>query len=1563
MCFVHLGVDKGRVESLYKLFEDSTTFYKNALRFQKPSYLRVVRGLICSQAPKRGSSIRRPLVVGLWTLAGSSRIGNQNKCKQESEKDEQVLIHTEPFHCRKQPTMKSSSSSNDDDRPMIALTSGASSAAPSSYLSIDDDDVDGGFVPRPSLVPDDIDDEDDDANSTAPSLADDDATARSNRGARSAKSGKSGGHVPGEGGNRVVQLSAKTSKIMSAYEEYLSEIGREFPIASDEENGGGVRDGIDAGDDAWAAKNIAAERDRLRRRYESEGKDSEIHYGGNDDANLVRGWNYDNDGLHHAATTVNTGGYSFSPTETSGTRRLTTLATTPPNLSYMDDDDGIHVVGTNRNRRGGLNFKYTHPFLHENNKRWKRGMGMILVLVAIIAISLGVKSRNKEEQLSKLEGEMANAESNTENGTPHSNNANDYMTNAFEPKLYNRSTGWEGTTYIEALVYCGNIQDPANEYLICPYGAICPNGPDTEPITGFPTIAYDMPNIDDVRYVPLLDQPNSWVQIGRKNSCIKYYDMHGTNPTWGVNIRENEVETRELICCKAEHFLPQDVAGLVVMDYELLMSTKTVDMYNPILYNNTFGQWEGKSHEAARTFCGGIEHGDEGEYELCPYEAICPLGVDTTEPYGSSNINREQEYVWYPISSGGGNDNDFVQVSLVDPCHKYSEFPTERPDWPMGDTSSIVCCSTKKLDAVQQDEAGDINDASSSTSAAEVAEAVPDKTMVESQAYVTMAMTFLPKWYNRETGWTGTTYNEALSFCSTTSSAYGLCPYGGICPLGHDTEPLGGVRNTEPYGSWVPFADKVNIWVQTSDNPNFGGVCDGRVIMTNEFPVFGQSNDEEVTRHIACCLNQPTTSSETTDTTDVVTEEAVSSEATNDATDPAPTFETTDDADPEFTPHDLLTELAYQKYQPLWHDRSSGWIGQTYAEAAEYCIAMDKYELCPYDAICPNGLNQFSSSSGGQQTNMQWLAISPSSSSNPSEWVGLPTCMIYSATELEMMDEDIEDSTRNIACCLIQGTPTLSTNDAAATIIAAHDDDDDDEIDSNSTSAVVPIAGKYEWTEEDMSKMYEDSMEYFHPLWFDRTSNWHGQTYLEATKFCLDFSKRIPCPYEALCPMGINSRPLAGFKDEINGTWAPIGGSDVDNAWVQLGHENSCVEWSHANPGPPSWGETGVGNEEITRHIACCNAPPMSTLSTSFPSSTPTSTPSTALPTATPTIAPSTALPTATPTFAPTTLAPTGLLLTEQEQAAKEVYDAKWYGRDDGYLGTTHTDAITFCKQIPRMKLCPLMAYCPSGPTNMEDGRPLYLQQPAYDGEQWAPIASTSDDDAYVLVGRIDNDPTSTCHTFAHYYVGEQPFWGLDGSQTELKEHILCCKDPSYNDVSTTGGSTPVASTAVASIPVVTTPEWLSINDGWFGGSYSDANAFCQHNGKQLCPYNGEEVCWLFYNHKLLFCIQISIGLNPYSLDFSHFIINLAYCPAGPGQAVASGHTDESATGVPEGVQWAPFMSDLPEDENEWVMVGQKDGNDATTCYTHDELEGNFPDWGLTSDVPEVKKYIMCCVV
>jgi len=147
------------------------------------------------------------------------------------------------------------------------------------------------------------------------------------------------------------------------------------------------------------------------------------------------------------------------------------------------------------------------------------------------------------------------------------------------------------------------------------------------------------------------------------------------------------------------------------------------------------------------------------------------------------------------------------------------------------------------------------------------------------------------------------------------------------------------------------------------------------------------------------------------------------------------------------------------------------------------------------------------------------------------------------------------------------------------------------------------------------------------------------------------------------------------------------------------------------------------------------------------------------------------------------------------------------------------------------------------------DGKPLYLQLPAFEGEQLAPIETTNNDnDSYILIGTISDNPTSTCHTYKHFNNGELPQWGIDGSQPEIKEHILCCKDPTYvsSDVAPVMDSTLVAtdSTVVDSSSVAsdsnTQPEWLSLDDGWFGGSYTDAEAFCHSEGRQLCPHEGK---------------------------------------------------------------------------------------------------------------------------
>lgn len=623
-------------------------------------------------------------------------------------------------------------------------------------------------------------------------------------------------------------------------------------------------------------------------------------------------------------------------------------------------------------------------------------------------------------------------------------------------------------------------------------------------------------------------------------------------------------------------------------------------------------------------------------------------------------------------------------------------------------------------------------------------------------------MTFLPMWYNRESGWSGSTYIDAIQFCSDSASNYELCPYYAICPLGLGSQPLGGYRE-EPSGSWVPFSDRPNLWVQTSGKSEFGGPC----VPSEQAGFTGGVDEEIMTRHVACC---------------VVSTSIGSGSTTDEAAGPTQT--------------ETESVFAIEKYQPLWRDRSRGWDGQTYQEAFEYCDSIGHYTLCPYVAICPMGPGHKPVSGSNEGSELKWVPILD----NTNEWVYLSiqdglqeACLPWSAShdalpEWGVTGHDNEELTRNIVCCVIQGT-VMPTDVAAIEIESSPD-----------TGTAM--------SDEQTSLMYQTATERYRPVWFNRSKGWHGQTSTEAFRFCSDFSNRIPCPYAAICPMGVGSTPLGGYKDEVSETWMPIG--DAPNSWVLLSNTTSCAQYSHLYKDPPPWGETGEGNEEITRHIACCSAPPPS----ASPSATPMATPS------------------ATSNMPP---------LTEQEQAAMDFYNAKWYGRGEGYQGTTYAESVNFCNQIAGMKLCPLVAYCPSGPTREADGRPLYLQQPAFEGEQWAPIATTNnEDDTYVLVGKISDNPTTTCHTYRDFNEGGLPQWVVDGSHPEFKEHILCCKDSTYVSpgVAPVTNSSPVAT---ESPTIDIQPKWLSLDDGWFGGSHADAEAFCHHlEGRQLCPYAGK---------------------------------------------------------------------------------------------------------------------------
>ena len=118
-------------------------------------------------------------------------------------------------------------------------------------------------------------------------------------------------------------------------------------------------------------------------------------------------------------------------------------------------------------------------------------------------------------------------------------------------------------------------------------------------------------------------------------------------------------------------------------------------------------------------------------------------------------------------------------------------------------------------------------------------------------------------------------------------------------------------------------------------------------------------------------------------------------------------------------------------------------------------------------------------------------------------------------------------------------------------------------------------------------------------------------------------------------------------------------------------------------------------------------------------------------------------------------------------------------------------------------------------------------------------------------------------------------------------------------------------------------PIWFGAKSGWNGGSHDDAVKFCESTrGRKVCPY-------------------------------------AAICPQGDGDdAIVMGGLRTAQFNV-EDEQYAPVFGK----GNNWVMIGQKEGDPSAKCKTYHQLEKADPDWGLTSDRADIKKHIMCCNV
>ncbi|KAL3801053.1 hypothetical protein HJC23_002346 [Cyclotella cryptica] len=748
----------------------------------------------------------------------------------------------------------------------------------------------------------------------------------------------------------------------------------------------------------------------------------------------------------------------------------------------------------------------------------------------------------------------------------------------------------------------------------------------------------------------------------------------------------------------------------------------------------------------------------------------------------------------------------------------------------------------------------------------------------DTEAYKTVKAIYKPVWFGRQTGWLGTTYDEGLLFCATQRDSDNKsmvpCPYPAYCPEGRNNIPYGGVKDEA--GTWAPILDTVNDWVDVGSGENN---CRLYSDMNSEPPAWGiTGGKEEWTDHILCCKSMYDQDNSATASQDTVATAAATTQAqaTEKAIPPEPTPKPQQTEDP-IDVSVASEEYAYaEAYRPVWYDRNSGWNGQSYLAAGSFCAEQNAM-LCPYEVYCPTGPNHLPYG-GVRPDAISWAPISDSKNG----WVSVSeqnTCVRYSILNLiaphwGLTGEGNEEITRHLLCCQdpssiftaddqdptafvsdgSQDAAGISVNDSStgSTQIPAEAPDSSQSFSPDAylyTDDQSNVGDSSEATSGQQEMIYEYMAQQFKPIAFTRDQGWDGHTYSSAIKFCATKGSKIPCPYEVICPMGPSGMPIEGKR---GGSYSPI--INAPNGWASM---DSCDLYSHANPYPPLWGLTGENNEEFTNTVVCCDESDDRTQNTAEPGETP----------------------------------------NETEQSILDEFKPVWFGRDQGYSGTTYDDAQVFCENVAGMELCPLDAYCPNG-NDPSNENPLFLNRAAFDSEQWAPYANNGKQNSYVLVGKSSDYP-NPCLTYEQLH-GRTPEW--ESGSVELKKVVMCCM--SHESL---GQEESVVSTV--------NPKWMSNSDGWTGGSHEDATAFCQTQSKSLCPL-------------------------------------VAYCPWGESSPPLGGH---SVDFVDE--QWAPVYGE----DNNWVLIGRKYNNIATTCMTHMDLEGNAPDWGLTSDYANAKRHILCC--
>jgi len=611
------------------------------------------------------------------------------------------------------------------------------------------------------------------------------------------------------------------------------------------------------------------------------------------------------------------------------------------------------------------------------------------------------------------------------------------------------------------------------------------------------------------------------------------------------------------------------------------------------------------------------------------------------------------------------------------------------------------------------------------------------------------------RWFDREDGWDGTTYAQAVEFCGSKENMV-ICPSAAICPDGANGPFDFADDGSEEGGgssSWAPILDDFNDWIKIGGD----NLCVRWSSLNEKLPGWGLDGDEEsITRHVMCCktdamIDEPTFVAEqnsdeeevldaTTVPATVATAEqpgmhdemgphrpplhtatATTAKVTaGPTTQPPPKPSATLHAQAVNSHVSQTLEDTRSRYSARWHDRDSGWDGRTYTDAFKFCAEHDSSVPCPYEAYCPLGPNEHVVGIDSiKRHGIGAVGYAPIVDV-PNGWVSIgteQTCVPYNAfnpypPEWGMTGRGNEEMTRFIMCC---HEPEEG--------FGLHSMDEEQ-------MHIVGLDVKAERSDAE-----QRIMDRYHPAWFGRRHGYKGTTHENADEFCNNVGKKRLCPLEAYCPNGspasANEKKAlyvdrAAFAGE---QWAPFNGGNDNNhrGWVLVGtagDDNPTTTCStyHSlvqKTADVSWAK-GASPSDHKRHVLCCDDDDMNNEGES------------------------------------------------PEETARAAMRPVWFDQADGWSAGSHSHAVDFCLSRGGREPCPYSAYCPRGEGSSVMGGNAHDFDS--EGEQWAPI--DPEGDAWVMIGRKYGNSATTCMTFERlegFTSSSDDLWG--GS----KRHIMCC--------------------------------------------------------------------------------------------------------------------------------------------------------------------------------------------